>query len=244
MTWPVGRMAAFDTETTGTDCHHDRIVAASVVTVGGGAQPARQDWLLDPGIDIPAAATEVHGITTEKARAEGTDPATAITRITEMLESLLQDGVPLVVFNARFDLTLLDRECRRHDLVPLAVRLPRGELAPVIDPLVIDKQVQPYRRGSRRLRDVCAHWQVRHDGAHSAAADALAAARLAWRLGHVYPRLGAMDLHPLHQLQVTRAAEQAASLQAYLRRKDPTAYVEPAWPYIPHTPSSPEGAAP
>ncbi|MFF4407227.1 exonuclease domain-containing protein [Streptomyces sp. NPDC001404] len=244
--WPDGRLIAFDTETTGTNWDTDRLVAATVAAVGDGADPQVTTWLINPDTDIPAEATAVHGITTDRARAEGRPTAEAIGEIAGLLASLMGDGHPLVVFNARFDLTFLDRECRRHDLVPLPERLAGGELAPVIDPLVLDKQVQPYRRGSRRLPDVCAHWKVRHDRAHDATADALAAARLAWRFGHLYPRLGAMDPRTLHTLQVTRAAEQAASLQTYLRRSNPNAYVEPAWPYVPHTTTSAnssEGAA-
>ncbi|WP_229350417.1 exonuclease domain-containing protein [Streptomyces sp. UNOB3_S3] len=241
--WPDGRLVAFDTETTGTAWDSDRIVSASVVEVGGGQEPKVTSWLIDPGIEIPAEATAVHGITTERARAEGMPPTTAIEEMTALLASLLTTGHPLVIFNARFDLTILDRESRRHDLVPLVDRLLQNELSPVIDPLIIDKQVQPYRRGSRKLPALCAHWKVRHDGPHAAATDAFAAARLAWRFGHHYAHLGAMDPRALHQLQVQRAAEQATGLQSYLRRSDPTAYVEPAWPYVPHTApvSPPEG---
>ncbi|GHF42467.1 3'-5' exonuclease [Streptomyces mashuensis] len=238
--WPDSRLVAFDTETTGTDWNSDRIVAAAVVEVGGGQDTKVTDWLINPGVVIPAQATAVHGITTERAQLEGRVAAEAIAEMTALLVALLVAGHPLVVFNARFDLTILDRECRRHDLVPLVDHLPGRELAPVIDPLVIDKQVQRYRRGSRKLPDLCAHWHVQHDGPHSPSADAVAAARLAWRLGRAYPRLGAMQPHTLHALQVERAAEQAASLQTYLRRTDPHAHVDAPWPYVPHD-GAPEG---
>ncbi|GAA0426428.1 exonuclease domain-containing protein [Streptomyces luteireticuli] len=236
--WPDGRLIAFDTETTGTEWEMDRIVAASVVAVGAGREPEVTTWLVNPGVEIPEAATAVHGITTDRARADGQDPVTAIAAIADRLVSLMDGGSPLIVFNARFDLTLLDRECRRYDLPVLPDRLLSRELLPVIDPLVLDKQVQPYRRGSRRLPDLCAHWRVRHDKRHASDADALAAARLAWRIGRTYPRLGAMDLHELHALQVERAAQQATSLQSYLRRTDATAHVEGRWPYVPHTTNS------
>ncbi|MFF4220030.1 exonuclease domain-containing protein [Streptomyces nondiastaticus] len=240
-TWPDGRLVAFDTETTGVAYDSDRIVAAAVVETGGGLETKVNEWLIDPGMEIPEAATAVHGITTERARAEGAPAAAAVEEITAMLASLMGAGHPLVVFNARFDLTLLDRECRRHDLVPLTDRLPGGQLSPVIDPMVIDRQVDCLRPGSRKLPDLCRHWQVRHDGPHTPAADALAAARLAWRIGHVFPRLGAMDLRALHALQTEQAAKQAVSLQRYLRRTDSTAYVEPAWPYVPQTINGTEG---
>ncbi|MBH1934270.1 3'-5' exonuclease [Streptomyces sp. AV19] len=239
--WPDGRLIAFDTETTGTDWATDRIVAACVALVGAGREPEIATWLVNPGVEIPQAATAVHGITTDQARADGRDPATVLGEITDWLGLQMDGGWPLVVFNARFDLTLLDRECRRYDLPTLPDRLLSRELAPVIDPLVLDKQVQPYRRGSRQLPDLCAHWQVRHDKQHDPNADAFAAARLAWRIGRTYPHLGAMELDALHALQVERAAQQAASLQAYRRRTDPTAHIEGRWPYVPQTINSPEG---
>ncbi|CAM5334888.1 exonuclease domain-containing protein [Streptomyces abikoensis] len=240
-TWPDGCLVAFDTETTGVAYDSDRIVAAAIVETGGGLETTVSEWLIDPGMEIPEAATAVHGITTERARAEGTSAAAAVEQITAMLAALMGAGHPLVVFNARFDLTLLDRECRRHDLVPLADRLPDGQLAPVIDPMVIDRQLDRFRSGSRKLPDLCRHWQVRHDGPHTPAADALAAARLAWRLSHTFPRLGGIDVRALHALQTQQAAKQAADLQRYLRRTDSTAHVEPAWPYVPHTANSTEG---
>ena len=70
MSWHRGPMALFDCESTGVDPHRDRIVTAAIVEVTPGAdRPSRSStWLLDPGIDIPAPAAAVHGVTTEHAR--------------------------------------------------------------------------------------------------------------------------------------------------------------------------------
>ena len=51
-------------------------------------------------------------------------------------------------------------------------------LRPVLDPRVLDKHIDPYRRGGRKLTDLCAHYKVALDGAHSADADAIAACRV------------------------------------------------------------------
>jgi DNA polymerase-3 subunit epsilon len=101
-----------------------------------------------------------------------------------------------------------------------------------------------YRRGSRKLPDACRHWQIRHDGGHDPLADAYAAARLAWRLGTAFPRLGAMEPRGLHLAQIGWAEQQARSLQAHLRRSQPTARVDSTWPVLPITPTatSPEGS--
>src|SRR5262249_12478895 len=72
--------------------------------------------------------------------------------------------------------------------------------------------------GKRTLTAVCAHYNVPLDEAHAANADALAAARVAWRLAQAYPELRDVDLATLHRQQIDWAAEQAASFEDWLRR--------------------------
>lgn len=235
MSWISGPLVAFDLETTGTDIEADRIVTAAVVSVHPGERlPEVRTWLLDPGTAIPEEAAAIHGISTEHARLHGEPAASAIEEITSAVGEVLDSGAPLVVMNARYDLSLLDRECRRHEREPLVERL-RGRVSPIIDPLVLDKHVERYRRGKRNLRALCAHYGVQLDDAHNAAADAVAAARAARRIGEKHAAIGKLALLDLHDLQVRAAAEQAASLQKYLRRtSNPKATVEPAWPVIPY----------
>jgi DNA polymerase III subunit epsilon len=226
------RLAAFDIETTGIDCESDRIVTASVSLVGGELPVESHDWLVDPGIEIPVGATAVHGITTEHARANGRVPGEVVEEITSLLAAHLESGAPVVVFNARFDLTCLDREARRHGIRPLVDRVgPDGML--VVDPYVLDKQIDRYRRGKRTLTAVCEHYRVQLGDAHVANADALAAARVAWRLAQAVAELREADLRTLHGQQVSWASEQAASLQDYFRGRGSDEQVEHAWPIIP-----------
>ncbi|MFF5900502.1 3'-5' exonuclease [Streptomyces argenteolus] len=234
MSWISGSLVAFDLETTGTDIESDRIVTAAVVAVDpDGRQPEPRTWLLDPGVTIPRQASAIHGISTRHAREHGAPAAPAIEEITAAVAETLNSGIPLVVMNARYDLSLLDRECRRYGIEPLARRL-RGETSPVIDPLVLDKHVDRYRKGSRNLQALCAYYGVPLDDAHNAVADAVAAARAARTMGVKHSVIGALAPADVHNLQVRAAAEQAASLQQYLRRtSDPQATVEPAWPVIP-----------
>ncbi len=227
-------MLALDVETTGTDPETARIVAAAVAGVGGGTPPETTTWLLDPGIEIPAEAAAIHHITTEQAQAEGQATAEALPEIIAALAEPLAAGFPLVVFRAPYALTVLARECARHDVPFLD-----GDVAPVIDPAVLDKQVERYRRGRRTLPALCEHYRVRHDGPNDPVQDALAAARLAWRLPRVHPQLAAIALPDLHDRQRAWAAEQAAGLQAHLRRTDPTATVTPDWPLTPAPEESP-----
>lgn len=209
MNWHLGPMLAFDLETTGVDVETARIVTACVALVDGSGRrpPKAMNWLVDPGVDIPAEATAVHGITTAKARADGRSPAECVR---EIVRSLARVGVPIVAFNAAYDLTVLDRECRRHGVSTMY-----GQTY-VIDPFVLDKHVDRYRKGKRNLGAACEHYGVRLDGAHDSAFDALAAARIAWRIAQLNPSIAVMDLPDLHALQVRAKAEQDASFAAYL----------------------------
>lgn len=233
MSWHTRRLAAFDIETTGIDVEHDRVVTAAVSVVGAGAPTASHSWLVDPGVEIPAEASVVHGISTERARRDGRDPAEAVDEITAALAAQQLAGVPIVAFNARFDLTILDREARRHDVEPLVDRLGGMDRLLVVDPFVIDKAADRYRRGRRTLTAVCEHHGVPLVDAHDANADALAAARVAWRMATTMLAIGGADLARLHRWQVTWAAQQAASLEAYFAAQGRPERVEPAWPCVP-----------
>lgn len=236
MSWHLGRMCGFDLETTGIDVEQDRIVTACVVQCGGGQPTASATWLADPGIEIPDGAAAVHGITTEKARSEGQPAGQVVEQVVAALARAVSAGVPIVAMNAAFDLTVLDREARRHRVYPLADRTD-GELF-VVDPRVLDKEVDPYRRGGRKLEDLCRRYEVALDGAHSADADAIAACRVAWRIARTRPEIAGLSLDDLHKEQIAWAREQAESLAAYFARtpgKEQWADgVRTDWPLIPH----------
>ncbi len=232
MGWHERPMVAFDVETTGVDYEEDRIVTAAAVIVEDGANVT--DWLVDPGVEIPAEATAVHGVSTERARDEGMDAAEAVDAMVALLAQEVERGSPVVAFNARFDLTFLDREARRHGLPTLGDLVGEDALM-VIDPLVLDKGVDRYRKGSRKLTACCQHYSVvlGEDAAHEAGADALAAARVAYRIAQRHPQVRDLDLADLHELQATWAADQAASLESYLRSQGKAETIEGAWPVVP-----------
>lgn len=233
MSWHESRMLLGDAETTGVSVDHDRIVTFTLLEVGAGQKTTTREWLIDPGIPIPQGATDVHGITTEHARTHGRPPATAIKEIGEHIVSATRDSrMPLVGFNVTFDLTMLQRELYRHGHTELGNAL--ATVAPVIDCYVIDKWADKYRKGSRKLVDVAAHYgiELSEQDAHGSTADALAAGRVAWKLATKYPGIQG-DPMLLHRDQVGWKAEQAAGLEAYLRRKDPTVVVNRGFPIEP-----------
>jgi DNA polymerase III subunit epsilon len=219
-------LGVFDLETTGVDTTTARIVSASVCVIDEtGAVVERKDWLVDPGIEIPAGASAVHGISTERARRFGRPPGEVVPEILAAIRSVFTRGFPLVVYNAPYDLTLLAAEAAR-------VGAPALELpAPIVDPLVLDKAVDRYRRGKRTLEAATAEYGVPLDDAHDAGADAIAAGRLAQAIARRY----AADLHlsaaELHDRQVEWCREQAARFEEYMRRThDPAFTTSGAWP--------------
>lgn len=228
MSWPARRLAAFDLETTGVAPEADRIVSAAVHLSGGGRPPLSYTWLVDPGVEIPAEASAVHGITTARARACGDAPGPAIDALTALLAAKVRAGIPIVAFNARFDLTLLDREARRHGVVPLTARLGGADLL-VVDPSVLDRHLDTTREGTRSLGATCAHYGVDLATPHDADADARAAVDLARRIAARFPAVAGADLRLLHRRQASWAAEQAAALeQAHGGEAVPR-----AWPLVP-----------
>ncbi|WP_354643499.1 3'-5' exonuclease [Kitasatospora camelliae] len=232
--WYLGPLASFDTETTGVDVESDRIVSAALVLQPApGAAPRTTTWLADPGVPIPDAARAVHGIGDEHARAHGRPPRTVVAEIARALADQARTGVPLVVMNAPYDLTLLDRELRRHRGCSLTESLDGTELL-VLDPRVLDKHVDRYRRGRRTLTDLCAHYGVVLDGAHDASADATAALELVRTLGTRNPqRLGRMSPAELHLRQAVWHAAQAQGLQNWFDRTGTPERVDFSWPLRP-----------
>ncbi|WP_210651315.1 exonuclease domain-containing protein [Nocardioides sp. SYSU D00065] len=219
--WDGWDMLGFDLETTGVDVWNDRVVQAAVVRVAAGKRPATKMWLVDPGIEIPAEASDVHGITTDRARTEGGDPGQMLFELVGLLALAMGRGRPVVGMNLSYDLSLLEAECHRHGIDGLVARLGHhSKVGPVVDVLVLDKFVDPYRKGGRKLEQLCAHYGVRHTGAHDAAGDALASCRLWPRIMAKHARkFPGHTIHSLHQSQIGWRKAQADSLREYFDRK-------------------------
>ncbi|MFJ6652537.1 3'-5' exonuclease [Microbacterium sp. NPDC091313] len=221
-------VGVFDLETTGVDVAHDRIVTAHVgVLDADGAVLSARDWLADPGVVIPDGASAIHGITTARARAEGRPAAVVVGEVIDALAGLFAAGMPVVAYNAPYDFSLLKHEALRHGLAPLY------SPGPIIDPLVVDKRYDRYRRGKRTLSVVAAHYAVRLEGAHEASADAIAAGRVAQALAERYAAWLPDSVAELHTRQIGWARSQAESLTEYfvrIGRIDPDDSVDGRWP--------------
>jgi DNA polymerase-3 subunit epsilon len=153
--------------------------------------------LVQPEVPIHPDASAIHGITLETLEA---DPGTltqerAADVVMRAIQGANRAGVPIVGMNLSFDLTLLDRLSRRYEVLrdpwytdawggPQYGFAP-GTVHPVIDVYVIDRYVDPYRRGSRKLPALCQHYGVSHNGAHDAQEDVLATCRVLWKIGRL-----------------------------------------------------------
>lgn len=253
--WHEGRLVAFDVETTGVDAHQDRIVTAAVVHTQPGTRPRTLSWLIDPGVDIPAEASDVHGWTpvriaaalngaeasyTHVARQAPMTRADALDSIAAQVATAILSDTPLIAMNASFDLTTLEAELARHGVRTLTDRVAGHPVRCVVDPMVLEKQYDPYRKvkggctGSKRGHDcggcgaedktltgLCRHYGVVLAGAHDAGADAVAATRLALRIVNSWPDIARLRLATLHEKQIGWRADQMKSLRSYFDRQTP-----------------------
>lgn len=231
-----GPLLGFDIESTGVDQFEDRIVTFSMVySPRPGGQPITLEWLIDPGVEIAEGAAAVHGITTAHAQEFGKPAADAMPYIARRLEAIVSNNIPLVIYNAPFDTTMLWAEFERYN-VPLNFTKERM-FDRVIDPLVIDKACDKYRKGSRKLTDTAALYGYDLTKAHNSTADVEATLHIARQLGKFFKP--EMDIDMLQDFQKDAKMEQSTSFQKYLRNKrdeegnliDPEAVINTEWPY-------------
>lgn len=225
--WSEGPLVGFDVETTSPNPLDARIVSWSLLGVGFD-----QHVIIQPdGYEIPAEAASVHGITTERALAEGIPPHLARMILLTSFESIIEMKAPVVVYNAPYDLTILWMLLPELDLDSLLV----------LDPLVIDKQFDRYRKGSRKLGDVAAHHGViLGDDAHDARADVIASVGLMRALARKHELLRQHSITGLQQQQRLWYATQAESFERYLREKkgEKDAVINRDWPIRKDTPNA------
>lgn len=207
------QIAVFDLETTGLDLTDARIVTACAVELDSTGSVVGDDseWLANPGIEIPTQASDVHGVTTEMAVRDGRPADVVVGEILETLRGFFARGLPVVAYNAPYDFTILHCEALRHGFEPL-------KIGAVIDPLVIDKFKDKYRKGKRRLENAAEFYKVALDDAHNATADAIAAGRVAQAIARRWADDLPATASELHDAQVIWSAALDADFETYMRR--------------------------
>lgn len=261
MGWTDGLLLGADAETTSADPETAHLVTwTCVLDDPGRGDPQTWEWMADPGIEIPTEASNIHGVTTAQARAEGRPERDVVAEILEWLAANWTPVRPIVFYNAAFDLTLLDRRGRAlglldHEGLPI-----RG---PILDPLIWDR-MHPRTRfrktaheGGRTLTNVTRFYgcPIDPDKAHNSTVDTLAAVTLARAVGRRHRDLGATSPRELYRWTKRNAMAWSIEITRFIKDKareegtpeDEIAAIERNghWPLIPYTaPSTSAPAAP
>lgn len=244
--WHKSRLAPLDFESSGVDPEEAFIVTCCLAFVGGDGETVVREWLLSPGDrEIPEGAVAIHGVSTEFARLKGQPHAEGVEEIAAAVADALIHGIPLVGHNiGSYDLNLLHAECVREGVATLADRVRDRDVWPVIDTMVIDKHVAPFRRrvsptqGPYQLRTTAETYGLAwsEDEAHGSTYDALMSARAAWKIGQIahmphdrrpewvqrartqrFDDVAGVYPDELHNRQAVWAAQQNADFATYKR---------------------------
>lgn len=161
------KTVTFDVETTGIDVENDRIITCFMRVRTGDVVDFERNWVVNPGVEVPEGAAEVHGMTTQWVQENGrSDVSEAISEIVDLLESYAREGYLVVGYNSSFDLSFLDAESKRH-------RQGRGlnlDGARFLDPIILSRKFNRFRKGGHKLVDIARDhgFEVDEDKAHAA----------------------------------------------------------------------------
>lgn len=236
MNWQEAPWVGFDLETTGREQALARIITAALIDERD--RSLDRTWLVHPGIPIPAESTAVHGITDADVQEDGIDAATGIDEIARALEAYWDAGAIVVAYNAQYDFTVLVHELRRHDLQPLRP-------GAILDPLVLWRALEKYRKGKKRLADAVERFDVPANvREHDAGADALAALHVMHAVAQL-EGIGDLHLETNADLMTVQAALHRAWAQDFAawfaQRGGDTSGIDDSWPIGVLGESSPGG---
>ncbi|QKT12154.1 hypothetical protein [Rhodococcus sp. W8901] len=208
-------IAAFHTTSLASDPVTAHIASAQLTLIElglDGAAPTVEtlDWVLDPRWDNAPDMDAVRRLVAEEGPSmvpsyTSDEYVEGLRDISEALSCAWETGFILVTFDAAAHLTIVENEFNRV-FVPEQWSLG----GPVLDPLVLDRAGDKYRKGPRALADVCRHYGVEYSP-HPDPRDvgaALAAARLA------YVMLRRYSIEPISALPEGR------SLRSLVESKD------------------------
>lgn len=162
------KIITFDTETSGIDTKNDRIITCFVRAKDGDKVVFEQNWVIDPGVEIPKEASDVHGMTTEWVRENGRkDVAEAIGEIHRALVKYAVWGYLVCGYNLSFDMSVLEAEVARHGPAD-AWYFPAD--AEFLDPVIFSRVFDKYKKGGHQLITVAKRngIEVEEDRLHAA----------------------------------------------------------------------------
>jgi DNA polymerase-3 subunit epsilon len=231
--WTTREVLGFDFETTGIDRFNDVPVSYALVTVRATEVVSVDSGLIDPGRDIPPDASEVHGISTERARTEGIPLREAMAKVSESVLAASARGVPLVGMRLDYDLTILETQCTNLFGQGLVAR---GWNGPVLDTSVVDRHLDRYRPGRRTLSALCELYGIDIGNAHDASADAIASVNVLIAMFARYGELRHAEPAFLHEAQKQWHRQWAENFDEFRQSEgqeplDPRDHVWPVAPF-------------
>lgn len=191
--------------------------------------PIAYNWIANPGVEIPAKSTAIHGMTTEDVERLGKDPEEVYEHVAQVIVDRWAHGIPIIAFNAGYDLIILDNNLRRHALLPLMERTDVHTRL-VIDPLILDRGLDPYRKGKRKLVDLLKHYQIHiPESLHDAEVDTLATLHLLRKMVQKYPQLASMSDEQMLQWQAEHYTSWARGLNKWKKSKGYSGSIPERW---------------
>lgn len=166
--WDSVPLVVLDTETTGKQPGKDRTVSFGLARFENGVFVAGLEQFVNPGVAIPAEATEIHKITDEMVKDA---PTLHEAFFTPRVGELLKDAQP-AAYNAAYD---------RHFIPPFGERWDW----PWLDVLMLIRKQDRFAKGAGRhkLAASCERHGISLTAAHSAGADARACGELLYKVG-------------------------------------------------------------
>ncbi|MHB2028911.1 MAG: exonuclease domain-containing protein [Acidimicrobiales bacterium] len=216
------RLVGFDLETTGVNPFSDLPVSYGFVELiesVSGVEFIHESSYVNPGVVIPDAATRVHGVTNEMV-ADALTLEDAHEIIVERLHEVWHSGGAIVGMNVSYDLTMV--ECLGAYLAstPLSQR---GAIGPVFDVLIVDRHFDKWRKGPRKLPDLCVNYGVELRNAHRASDDAEAALHVLAAQRQRYSVIDTLALGDLNEHLRSWYTEWLSNFSLYREKQGQTA---------------------
>jgi DNA polymerase-3 subunit epsilon len=229
--WWKAPLVGFDMETTSVNPLVAQPVSFAFIFDDPHGMRLSDTRLVKPDIEIPEESSQIHGIrAADVEQSEELDEA--LRYIIGKLRRLTGEGYPIVGMNLSYDLTILDQQAFRLGIDGL-----QDWAGPVLDIFVLDKQVDRYRKGGRKLTDLVQHYGVDAPGeAHRAVWDAAASVAVARAMAGRYKAIGHRTARQLHEHQIGWRREQQQSFSEYVVEKKggkPLDEREFVWPVYP-----------
>lgn len=163
MSWRDASWLFVDTETTGLKVSEGaRVMELGWALVKGMKVVKTGNWMLDPGVPIPAEVQNITGIKPDDLKGQP-----SFKDIAHQFHNAMATSDYIMAYNVKFDKPMLENEFKLA-----GTPMPDKQW---LDPLIWIRRF--VKLGDHKLKTVTQHFKVELDRAHRADADAEAAAR-------------------------------------------------------------------